>query len=198
MHNFKFFVDEWKHQLAIFFFSHLKDSDLQGYDEKDSFYKSQFFENTNLMNGKDAKQSLTDTGKPQDKQTPGAMVSGLPTEKMYKRQDVMENFRMRILRNLDLAFDIVLDDGFTILKKYDDLKFYLSNMAFGEKYDFLAKQKVSHYDKKAAAKDRKGGKTGLKQYDKKKGKDRQDWSSDSFTSDKEMSFKDFDGEEEEE
>ena len=85
MHNFKFFVDEWKHQLAIFFFSHLKDSDMQGYDEKDCFYKSQFFENTNLMSGKDAKQTLTDTGKPQDKQTPGAMVSGLPTEKMYKR-----------------------------------------------------------------------------------------------------------------
>lgn len=53
---------------------------------------------------------------------------------MYKRQDVMENFRMRILRNLDLAFDIVQDEGFTILKKYADLDFYLTNLAKDKKY----------------------------------------------------------------
>ncbi len=61
---------------------------------------------------------------------------------MYKRQDVMENFRMRILRNLDLAFDIVQDEGFTILKKYSDLKFYLENLANDKKYKYLAKLKV--------------------------------------------------------
>ena len=37
----------------------------------------------------------------------------------------MENFRMRILRNLDLAIDIALDEGKIILKKYDDLRLYL-------------------------------------------------------------------------
>ena len=70
------------------------------------------------------------------------MGTKLPTEKMYKRQDVMENFRMRILRNLDLAFDIVQDEGFTILKKYSDLDFYLQNLANDKKYKYLAKLKV--------------------------------------------------------
>ena len=76
------------------------------------------------------------------------MGTKLPTEKQYKRQDVMENFRMRILRNLDLAFEIVLDEGFTVLKKYEDLEFYLNNMANDKKYKYLAKMKVRNLENK--------------------------------------------------
>lgn len=45
---------------------------------------------------------------------------------------------MRILRNLDLAVDIILDEGQTVLKKYDSLKFYLNKIANGKVYDFKA------------------------------------------------------------
>lgn len=38
LHNFKIFTEEWKHQLAIFFFSNLKDEDLEGYDEHDNCF----------------------------------------------------------------------------------------------------------------------------------------------------------------
>ena len=51
----------------------------------------------------------------------------------------MENFRMRVLRNLDLAVDIILDEGQIILKKYDDLNWYLRKIANGKIYKFKAK-----------------------------------------------------------
>jgi len=54
----------------------------------------------------------------------------------------MENFRMRILRNLDLAVDIILDEGQIILKKYDDLEFYLKKIANGKIYNFKARQQL--------------------------------------------------------
>ena len=41
----------------------------------------------------------------------------------------MDNFRMRILRNLDLAIDIALEEGIIVLKKYEDLNFYLTEIA---------------------------------------------------------------------
>ena len=46
---------------------------------------------------------------------------------------------MRVLRNLDLAVDIVLDEGQIILKKYDSLDFYLKKIANGNIYKFKAK-----------------------------------------------------------
>lgn len=46
---------------------------------------------------------------------------------------------MRILRNLDLACEIVHDEGSTILKKYENLDFYLKKLANGKIYDFKAK-----------------------------------------------------------
>ena len=49
---------------------------------------------------------------------------------------------MRILRNLDLAVDIILDEGQTVLKKYDSLKFYLNKIANGKVYDFKANQQI--------------------------------------------------------
>ena len=54
----------------------------------------------------------------------------------------MENFRMRVLRNLDLAVDIVIDEGSIILKKYDDLNFYLKKISNGRIYKFKAKQQL--------------------------------------------------------
>ena len=35
----------------------------------------------------------------------------LPITKVCRRQEIMENFRMRILRNLDLAIDIIIEEG---------------------------------------------------------------------------------------
>ena len=49
---------------------------------------------------------------------------------------------MRVLRNLDLAVDIVLDEGQIILKKYDSLDFYLKKIANGNIYKFKAKQQI--------------------------------------------------------
>ena len=59
----------------------------------------------------------------------------------------MENFRMRILRNLDLAIEIVQDEGSTILKKYEDLNFYLSKLANGKIFDFKAKEQARIIEK---------------------------------------------------
>lgn len=59
----------------------------------------------------------------------------------------MENFRMRILRNLDLAVEIVQDEGSTILKKYEDLNFYLSKLANGKIFDFKAKEQARIIEK---------------------------------------------------
>ena len=49
---------------------------------------------------------------------------------------------MRVLRNLDLAVDIVIDEGSIILKKYDDLNFYLKKISNGRIYKFKAKQQL--------------------------------------------------------
>lgn len=57
-----------------------------------------------------------------------------------RRKDVMENFRMRVLRNLDLAIDIALDQGIIVLKKYDDLNFYLKNIANERILELKAKE----------------------------------------------------------
>lgn len=57
-----------------------------------------------------------------------------------RRKDVMENFRMRMLRNLDLAIEIVLDQGVVILKKYDDLDFYIDQIADGKIFELKAKE----------------------------------------------------------
>lgn len=50
---------------------------------------------------------------------------------------------MRVLRNLDLAVDIVLDEGHIVLKKYDDLEFYLKRIANGKIYNFKARQQIN-------------------------------------------------------
>ena len=54
---------------------------------------------------------------------------------------------MRILRNLDLAVEIILDEGSTILKKYERLDFYLNKLANGKIYDFKAKEQVRVIEK---------------------------------------------------
>lgn len=54
---------------------------------------------------------------------------------------------MRILRNLDLAVEIVQDEGSTILKKYEDLNFYLSKLANGKIFDFKAKEQARIIEK---------------------------------------------------
>ena len=41
---------------------------------------------------------------------------------------------MRILRNLDLAIEWVLEEGITVLKKYQDLNFYFAEIADGKIY----------------------------------------------------------------
>jgi len=55
----------------------------------------------------------------------GTLPAGQSKKNNCRRKDVMENFRMRVLRNLDLAIDIVLEEGIIVLKKYDNLDFYL-------------------------------------------------------------------------
>lgn len=62
--------------------------------------------------------------------------------KHYRRQDVMENFRMNVLRNLDLAIEIIIQEGSLILKKYDDLSFYMNNIAYGRIEKFKADQRA--------------------------------------------------------
>ena len=47
---------------------------------------------------------------------------------------------MRVLRNLDLAIDIALDQGIIVLKKYDDLNFYLKNIANERILELKAKE----------------------------------------------------------
>ena len=59
----------------------------------------------------------------------------------------MENFRMRVLRNLDLAVDIIHDEGNIILKKYDDLKFYLKKIAHGKIYTYKANHQLNQLKK---------------------------------------------------
>ena len=54
---------------------------------------------------------------------------------------------MRVLRNWDLAVDIVLDEGSIILKKYDDLDFYLKKIANGKIYNFKARQQINQMKK---------------------------------------------------
>lgn len=73
-------------------------------------------------------------------------------EKQYRRQDVMENFRMRILRNLDIAIEIALQEGCLVIKKYDDLKFYLDNIAYGRIEHFKADQRAKKIEKDRQAK----------------------------------------------
>ena len=63
----------------------------------------------------------------------------------------MENFRMRVLRNLDLATELILDEGIVIIKKYEDLDFYLKKMAGGKIYDFKAMQKIKQIRKQTPA-----------------------------------------------
>ena len=64
----------------------------------------------------------------------------------------MENFRMRILRNLDIAIEIALEEGCLIIKKYDDLKFYLDNIAYGRIEHFKADQRAKKLEKDRQAK----------------------------------------------
>ena len=59
----------------------------------------------------------------------------------------MENLRMQVLKNLDLAIDIVLDQGIVVLKKYDDLDFYLSQIANGRIYDLKAREQIKKMQK---------------------------------------------------
>lgn len=47
---------------------------------------------------------------------------------------------MRILRNLDLAVDIIIDEGIIVLKKYDKLDFYLKKISDGNIYEYKAVQ----------------------------------------------------------
>ena len=142
-------------------------------------YNSQYQENNDQ--GKQKQQQTADGVKGGDKQQVGGMGTKLPTEKMYKRQNVMENFRMRILRNLDLAFEIVQDEGFTILKKYSDLNFYLTNLANDKKYRYLAQQKVQNLQNKVDLKTMKKMKTMGKP--NKKNKISKDDDQDSFATD---------------
>ena len=58
---------------------------------------------------------------------------------------------MRVLRNLDLAVELVLDEGIVILKKYEDLDFYLKKMAGGKIYEYKAMQKIKQIRKQTPA-----------------------------------------------
>ena len=49
---------------------------------------------------------------------------------------------MRVLRNLDLAIDIINDEGKIILKKYDDVNEYLKRIAGDKIYKFKARQQM--------------------------------------------------------
>eukprot|EP00353_Schmidingerella_taraikaensis_P002219 CAMPEP_0185598064 /NCGR_PEP_ID=MMETSP0434-20130131/81766_1 /TAXON_ID=626734 ORGANISM="Favella taraikaensis, Strain Fe Narragansett Bay" /NCGR_SAMPLE_ID=MMETSP0434 /ASSEMBLY_ACC=CAM_ASM_000379 /LENGTH=98 /DNA_ID=CAMNT_0028226959 /DNA_START=1427 /DNA_END=1723 /DNA_ORIENTATION=- len=76
----------------------------------------------------------------------------------------MENFRMRVLRNLDIAIEIVLQEGSLILKKYNDLQFYLDNIAYGRIENFKAEQRKKKIEKDRMEKKakREKGKTPAK------------------------------------
>ena len=50
---------------------------------------------------------------------------------------------MRVLRNLDLAVDIVNEEGAIILKKYDNLNFYLKKIANGKIYNYKARNQLN-------------------------------------------------------
>ena len=63
--------------------------------------------------------------------TTGGATPAYGLKSPYRRKEIMENFRMRILRNLDLATEIALEEGLIVLKKYDDLNFYLTEIANG-------------------------------------------------------------------
>ena len=72
----------------------------------------------------------------------------------------MENFRMNVLRNLDLAIEIVIQEGSLILKKYDDLSFYLDNIAYGRIENFKEEQRVAKLEKEKNNRKKKRGKNG--------------------------------------
>lgn len=102
----------------------------------------QYNKNTNTSKAKNEEQK----GNASQRGNLGSM------EKQYRRQDVMENFRMRILRNLDIAIEIALQEGCLVIKKYDDLKFYLDNIAYGRIETFKADQRAKKLEKDRQAK----------------------------------------------
>ena len=148
LNNFNLFVREWQHQLALFFFDRLRDEDLEGYDEKENFYMTLFNKKGAPSVAREPKQdAAVDAQRAQNIEN----KERLPNAKVCRRQDIMENFRMRVLRNLDLAVELVLDEGIVILKKYEDLDFYLKKMAGGKIYDFKAMQKIKQIRKQTPA-----------------------------------------------
>ena len=119
----------------------MTDDALQSYDEKENFYKTQFHKNPGIVSGVNAPQQNDKLEQTREKNLGNQVRGGtLPNQKTNRRQDIMENFRMRVLRNLDLAVDIIHDEGNIILKKYDDLRFYLKKIANGKIYTYKANQ----------------------------------------------------------
>ena len=70
----------------------------------------------------------------------------------------MENFRMNVLRNLDLAVEIIIQEGSLILKKYDDLSFYMENIAYGRIEKFKEEQRLKKIEKDKNARKKRRGK----------------------------------------
>lgn len=60
--------------------------------------------------------------------------------RLLDRSQIQQEVRRKVLRNLDLAQTKAKEEGIKILKKYDDLYFYLKNFAFGRKTQFKVKQ----------------------------------------------------------
>ena len=100
----------------------------------------------------------TETDHDQNPLNKGESTDRTPREgkesKSFQRQIVMENFRARVLRNLDIAMDIIWEEGSKIIKKYSDLNFYLDNIAGDKIFAFKAKERVRVLKKHLDAVDR--------------------------------------------
>lgn len=55
---------------------------------------------------------------------------------------MIETIRDKLINNLYLACTKAISEGIKIIKKYPEIDFYLSNIAFGKIYEFRARNLV--------------------------------------------------------
>ena len=132
------------------------------YEESNNFYGVMQKKNIGLVSGGAANptpDAQIDQIRESNLKT-NVRIGTLASQKYNRRQDIMENFRMRILRNLDLAVEIIIDEGQIVLKKYDKLDFYLKKISNGNIYEFKAVQQIKQLRKQLPdASNIKGSKT---------------------------------------
>lgn len=58
--------------------------------------------------------------------------------RLFTRTEITELIRNKLILNLNLATNKAIKEGIQVLKKYNDLDFYLENIAFGQIHEYKA------------------------------------------------------------